>query len=288
MKKKITKKEILLSIIIPIIISFITSAIFFPNCIGLFAHFGIEKFQVEYADQCRTNYDITNALEYYGRIGEHDSKYAPYANLACAQIHNEQGQYEKALEFYQKAVTSNDIRVLSSCMAFAINQINHSTNKTDNSINEKVLKSFNDEIVQLVVDSMNKINEISPKTFKEYEIDFPIDKSFVNEYLNPDSTIAINKTYWKYDYTLVDTDGSLAYVKDNERLDYVTSWDELLNSASFDTVTKYKYYHYVLETENKEVLILNAIKDSLSEYRTIENKPIKAALQEFDIQNNIN
>lgn len=50
---------------------------------------------------------------------------------------------------------------------------------------------------------------------------------------------------WSYDYTLVDTNGSLAYVKDNERLDFVTSWDELECSTCFTTVTKYKYYHYV-------------------------------------------
>lgn len=281
-EKKITKKEILLSIIIPIIISFITSAIFSPNYLGLFAHFGIEKFQIEYADQCRTNYDITNALVYYGIIGERDSKYAPYANLACAQIHNEQQQYKKALEFYQKAVVSNDIRILSSCMNFVINQMNYSTNKKDS------LNLFEDENIQFVVELMNKINELSPDTFKDYKIDFPIDESFVNEYLNPDSKITINRTYWKYDYTLVDTDGSLAHVKDNERLDYVTSWDESLNSTSFDTVTKYKYYHYVLETENKDVSTLNAIQDSLSEYQTIDNKPIKAALEEFENQNSTN
>lgn len=135
---------------------------------------------------------------------------------------------------------------------------------------------------------MNKINEISPETFKDYKIDFPIDKTFVNEYFNPDSTITFNRTYWKYDYTLVDNDGNLAYAKDNERLDFVTSWDELTNSATFDTVTKYKYYHYILETENKEVLILSAIQNSLSKYQTIDNKPIKTSLKEFENQNNTN
>lgn len=282
-EKKITKKEILLSIIIPIIISFITSAIFSPNYLGLFAHFGIEKFQVEYADQCRTNYDITNALEYYGRIGDNDSKYAPYANLACAQIHNEQQQYVKAFEFYQKAIVSNDIRVLSSCLSFAISQINDTTNKKEGAVN-----LFDTENIQFVAELMNKINEISPETFKDYKIDFPIDKTFVNEYFNPDSTITFNRTYWKYDYTLVDNDGNLAYAKDNERLDFVTSWDELTNSATFDTVTKYKYYHYILETENKEVLILSAIQNSLSKYQTIDNKPIKTSLKEFENQNNTN
>lgn len=54
----------------------------------------------------------------------------------------------------------------------------------------------------------------------------------------------ISSYKWVYDYTLVDTNGSLAYENDNERLDYVTVWDELECSTCFTTVTKYKYYHY--------------------------------------------
>lgn len=265
------------------IISIVLTLVMCTNYTSILAHLGFEKSQIRYADQCRTNYDITNALEYYEIIGDNDSKYAPYANLACAQIHNEQQQYEKAYEFYQKAVVSNDIRVLSSCMEFVINQINYTTNTKEGAVN-----LFEDENIQFVVELMNKINEISPSTFKNYEINFPVDKSFVNEYLNPDSKITINKAYWKYDYTLVDTDGSLAYVNDEERLDYVTSWAELLQSSSFEIVAKYKYYHYVLETENKEVLTLKTIQNSLSKYRTIENKPIKAALEEFEHEENEN
>lgn len=260
--------------IIPIILTIVLCT----NGLEVFAHLGFEKSQVKYADQCRTNYDITNALEYYGRIGgDHISKYAPYANLACAQIHNEQGQYEKAFEFYKEAIVSDDIRVLSSCMQFVISQINADANKKENAIN--LLDESN---VDFVSDLINKINEISPEVFMDFNVKFPIDESFVNNYLNPDSKITINKSYWKYDYTLVDTSGSLAYVKDNERLDYVTTWDENTNSATFDTVTKYKYYHYILETENKEVSTLEVIQNSLSEYITIEDKPIKTALEEFE------
>lgn len=281
-KIKITKKEIILSIIIPIIISIFTSIVFCPNYPEFLAHLKIEKSQVKYADQCRMNYDITNALDYYERIGNNSSKYSPYANLACAQIHNEQGQYEKAFEFYKKAIVSDDIRVLSSCMQFVINQINADANKKENAVN-----LLNEDNIDFVVDLINKINEISPEVFIDFNVKFPIDESFVNNYLNPDSKITINKSYWKYDYTLVDTSGSLAYVKDNERLDFVATWDELLNSKSFDTVTKYKYYHYVLETENKEISTLSAIQNSIIEYKTIENKPIKVALEEFKNEENM-
>lgn len=280
MKKDKKSKRILdwIFFIVPIIISIILCT----NGLEVFAHLGIEKFQVEYADRCRTNYDITNALEYYGRIGEHDSKYAPYANLACAQMHNEQQQYEQAFVFYKKAIVSDDIRVLSSCMEFVISQINADANKKENAIN--LLDESN---VNFVIDLINKINEILPEVFMDFNVKFPIDESFVNNYLNPDSKITVNKSCWKYDYTLVDTDGSLAYVKDNERLDFVATWDELLNSKSFDTVTKYKYYHYVLEAENKEISILSSIQDSIIEYRTIESKPIKVALEEFENEENM-
>lgn len=51
---------------IPIILSIILCT----NGLEVFAHLNIERFQVEYADTCRVNYDITNALIYYEKIGK--------------------------------------------------------------------------------------------------------------------------------------------------------------------------------------------------------------------------
>lgn len=264
--------------IIPIILSIILCT----NGLEVFAHLNIERFQVEYADDCRVNYDITNALIYYEKIGKKNSKYAPYANLACAQIHNEQQNYEKAIEFYKKAMVSNDIRVLSSCLNFGINQINDNSNKKENTIN-----LFDDENIDFLIELLNKINEISPDTFYGFEIDFPVDDVFIKKYFSPDSKITIKNSYWKYDYTLVSTDGSLAYVNENERQEYVTSWSEPLCSTSFDIVVKYKYYHYCLATETKDVSTFKAMADSISKYKTIEDKPIKYALEEFEKQEEV-
>lgn len=64
-----------------------------------------KKRQIIYADQCNKNYDDTNTLKYYEIIGEGDSQYAPYANLACARIHNDLGHYNRALGFYKKQLS---------------------------------------------------------------------------------------------------------------------------------------------------------------------------------------
>lgn len=173
----------------------------------------------------------------------------------------------------------NDIRVLSSCLNFAINQIDDNSNKKENTIN-----LFDDENIEFLIELLNKINEISPETFYGFEMDFPVDDVFVKKYFSPDSKITIKYSYWKYDYTLVSTDGSLAYVNKNERQDYVTSWSEPLCSTSCDIVVKYKYYHYCLATETKDVSTLKAMLDSVSNYNTIEDKPIKYALEEFEKQ----
>lgn len=90
---------------IPTIISFLLSSLFCVDFNAVFAHLGFEKRQIIYADQCNENYDDTNALKYYEIIGEGDSQYAPYANLACARIHNDLGHYNRALGFYKKQLS---------------------------------------------------------------------------------------------------------------------------------------------------------------------------------------
>lgn len=107
------------------------------------------------------------------------------------------------------------------------------------------------------------------------------------KYFSPDSKIIIKNPYWKYDYTLVSTDGSLAYVNENERQEYVTSWSEPLCSTSSDIFVKYKYYHYCLATETKDVSTLKAMLDLVSNYKTIEDKPIKYALEKFEKQEEV-
>lgn len=54
----------------------------------------------------------------------------------------------------------------------------------------------------------------------------------------------ISSYKWAYDYTLVSTDGSLAYVNDNEKMVYVESWSEPTCSTCATLKVYYKYYHY--------------------------------------------
>lgn len=277
MEKKITKKDVLLSIIIPTIISFLVSSLFCVDFNAVFAHLGFEKRQIIYADQCNKNYDDTNALKYYEIIGEGDSQYAPYANLACARIHDDLCHYNRALGFYKKAIVSDDLRVLAECMNFVIDQINKSSNNVENAIN-----FFEDSNIKIVVELMNKINELDSDVFCNYNINFPIDETFVNENFNPDSQVIQTITYWKYDYTKIDTSSSLAYAKENEKLEYISSWNELIDPNGFSTINKYKYYHYVLKKETNKLPFLTEIKNSVSKYDSIYEKPISVALKEFN------
>lgn len=49
---------------------------------------------------------------------------------------------------------------------------------------------------------------------------------------------------WVADYYTISTSSNLAYVGENEKLEYVSSFEELECSTCFTTVKKYKYVHY--------------------------------------------
>lgn len=128
---------------------------------------------------------------------------------------------------------------------------------------------------------MNRINDINSNVFSSYVLGFPLGDDFQENVLTPDATIIQVENHWVYDYTLVDTNGSLAYCHDKERLDYVTVWDELVSSDSFATVTKYKYRHYVNKEEKSEKSTYDAIKEALAQYKMPYKLPISVAYADF-------
>ena len=261
--------------VLPIILSIIMCT----NDLEVLAHLGIEKYQIKYADQCRMYGDTPSALTYYEKISENGSDFACYADLAAAEIYNESANYEKAEFYYMKASGSEDLRILSSCLDFTIDQLQKielSKNTSDPDCATSVTETKN-----IVVGLMNRINDIDSNVFSSYVLGFPLDDDFQENVLTPDATIIQVQEHWVYDYTLVDTNGSLAYYHDKERLDYVTVWDELISSDSFTTVTKYKYRHYVNKEEKSEKLTYDAIKEALAQYKMPYKLPINVAHADF-------
>lgn len=261
--------------VLPIILSIIMCT----NDLEVLAHLGFEKYQIKYADQCRMYYDTPSALIYYEKISEKDSDYAYYADLAAAEIYDESKNYDKAKFYYKKASGSEDLRILSSCLDFSIDQLQRI--ELSNNISGPAYVTSVTETKKIIVGLMNQINDINSNVFSSYVLGFPLGDDFQENVLTPDATIIQVEDHWVYDYTLVDTNGSLAYCHDKERLDYVTVWDELVSSDSFTTVTKYKYRHYVNKEEKSEKSTYDAIKEALVQYKMPYKLPISVAYADF-------
>lgn len=63
------------------------------------------------------------------------------------------------------------------------------------------------------------------------------------------ATKVATSSRWVYDYVTISTSSNLGYENENEKLEYVSSFEELECSTCFTTVKKYKYRHAYKEYE---------------------------------------
>lgn len=268
------KKSIphIISSILSIVISVALSFAFCTNYLELFLNWGCEKAQIQLADSSRKNNDYDTAITNYERIMKRNDSYYPYACIALAEINYKDLQspnYNAAFEYYKKAIDkSDDIYVLSSAMRFIINQIDLYEQYGQSDEDEKPV-DFIDENSEFAAKLFNKINNTYPEIFKNCDLSFPVDEDDVFEIFYNKNGIKINSNIWEYDYTTESTDGSLAYVKDDERLVYVDSWSEPVNSTDAAMKVYYKFYHYVKKEVSQKYNADDAILMLLPEYEKI-------------------
>ncbi len=271
-KKHNVKKGILKSIgfIMEQVIAILISVLFCLNANIIFGNLGHTNTQIKLADDARMKNDYSESLIWYEKIAKKNNEYSPYAYLAIAEIYStelENKEYSKALEAFQNACKNcNDISIYNSCMHFILQQIHLSNN------GEKNIDILNSDNVNFVVNTMNKINELSPQSFLIMDIVFPLDSSDVLKFFTEKDKIKLNYRQYMYDSTRIDTKAGLQYVNENEKLVFVEQWQERINPsnpADASVVTYYKYFHYTTKTVNKELSPIDAVYSILTEQNRI-------------------
>jgi hypothetical protein len=224
----------------------------------VFAHLGWEYSKVKLADEARLNNDYDTSFRWYKSISEKSDEY-PYACLALGEMYSSEvgnKRYQEAFCYFEEAESnSDDLRILNSCMNFAVQQIKLLYDNPDTC----EFNILDNEHIGFIVDVMNKINDLSD-VFSCLDINFPVTDDSIKEIFDIEYTLKQTSFYWEYDYTKISEKSNLAYEYTNEKLSFVSSFEELVDTTSFTTVKKYKYYHYQKHQSVETLLTIDAIE----------------------------
>lgn len=246
------------------VISIVLTLVLFNNYDMLFANLGNEKMQISIADNARINCDYSTALSYYEKIMKQEDEYSSYAALARLEIYDamsdSEKHYNEIIECFSIAIKSNDISVLKSCLTFVIEQ-----SEIFFSSNNKMSELFKDENIALVKDLLNHINEIDKSVLDGLGLEFPVSENNVRWLFVEQGKVNFYYYHWEYVSTIVSEDPSLAILGENERIEYVGTWQEpeSENVYSAAMITYYKYYQYTkIIDEEKEEIAFDVLKNN--------------------------
>lgn len=247
------KQIVSITSLIVTIVSLVSSFILYTNYDELLAQLGVENKIIQLADSSRLSNDYSKAIKNYEKILTKGGNLSPYANLALAEIYStelENKDYDIAIKYYKKAMSeSADIRILESALNLLLREL---VSNDKNTVGSQSLDFENN--LSFFTTCINKYQKIYPDKFDIYNLDFPITENTFDEVFihNKELEYTIVTYKWVYDYTKISENSGLAYIADDDKLVYITSFSEAVCPSvpsSFATVTRYKYYHY-----NKEVL----------------------------------
>lgn len=240
-------------------LSIIISVLFCLNSNIVLGNLGIESYQIKLADESRISNEYNESIIWYEKITKKNNEISPYAHLALGEIYSLEitnKEYALAFEEFEQAFSqSNDLLIMNSCLHFIIQQIEIKTNIENIQASNKNIDILDEDHIDFVVDVFNKTNEINPDFFSDLEIDFPVDSNAIIEIFECQNFIKKATNNWEYVSTITSHDSGLAYESNDEKIVYVDSWKELVDEASFTTITYYKYYRYKL---NEQSIILPA------------------------------
>ena len=248
------------------IIAITLSVVICVNATTALGYLNIGNNRLKLADQLRQDNSYAESVNWYKKIANSKrksfQKYKPYANLALGEIYIEEldnVDYKLALKFYKDAIndiSNKDIRVYKSFLRFAANQIN-----MYQQLNEECINIYNTEFVQLIVESINGIYELSPEMLSNYDLEFPINDYRTRELFDIETTISKTLTEWKYVSTIVSKDAGLSEVKDDEKILLADSWQERADDYSASVNTYYKYYRYKSYNKTENISGLDFIRE---------------------------
>lgn len=223
------------------IISLIFAMFFCTTYKQVIAGFGSIKLQISLADEARQNCDVSTALKYYKKIVDGDTKYAPYAALACAEIYSENEIYDNSFDYFKIAMNSQEKMIIDSCMNYLLQQSELIKTGKDKRAH---MDLFSNEKLPVITDFLNNVNGWYPQVFENTGLEFPLSSEDVENCFLKETMVVSTKKKWEYVSTRYSNNGSEAFVEEDSKLVLVDSYQELVDSTSFSTETVYKYYRY--------------------------------------------